>query len=180
MDYRIVKKEGFRIVGVRTPLMVSSKEAGSQPMPQKTDGLYKVSDIDIAESFSHVPAFWEQAGQSGQIAQICQMIDAEPLGLLGVSDCKGEGEGSYYYIAAATDKPVPEGMYECEVPGCTWAVFPGEGLPSSIQSLQQRIFSEWLPTSGYEWDNAPDIEVYLNDSPTDMKYEVWLPIVKKA
>ena len=43
-----------------------------------------------------------------------------------------------------------------------------------------RIYSEWLPTSGYEWDNAPDIEVYFDDNPVNMQYQVWLPIVKKA
>ncbi len=139
-----------------------------------------MSEAQIADSFSHVPAFWASAGQSGQIAQILSLMNAEPMGLLGVSDCKGDGEGSYYYIAAATDRLAPEGMHACVVPGCTWAVFTGAGMPGSIQQLQQRVFAEWLPTSGYEWDDAPDIEVYLNDSPTDMKYEVWLPIVKKA
>ena len=39
--------------------------------------------------------------------------------------------------------------------------------------------TEWLPTSGYEYANAPDIEVYLNPDPADAKYEVWVPVVKR-
>lgn len=37
---------------------------------------------------------------------------------------------------------------------------------------------EWLPTSGYEYVNAPDIEVYLNADPEHTKYEVWIPVDK--
>ena len=50
----------------------------------------------------------------------------------------------------------------------------------SIQELEQRIVTEWLPTSGYEYGNAPDIEVYLNPDPADARFEVWIPVVKKA
>jgi AraC family transcriptional regulator len=39
--------------------------------------------------------------------------------------------------------------------------------------------TEWLPTSGYEYGNAPDIEVYLNADPEHAKYEVWIPVLKK-
>jgi AraC family transcriptional regulator len=35
------------------------------------------------------------------------------------------------------------------------------------------------PTSGYEYANAPEIELYLNPDPEQDKYEIWLPIVRK-
>ena len=155
MDYRIVKKEAFRIVGVRDPLLP-----------------------DVEESFKRVPVFWQEVGQRGQIPAIAGLMNAEPMGILGVSTCNGENEENFYYIAASTDKPVPDNMFEFTVPENTWAIFPGSGSPISIQELQMRIFSEWLPTSGYEWANSPDVEVYLDNNPTDMKYEVWMPIKK--
>ena len=63
----------------------------------------------------------------------------------------------------------------------TWAVFPGKGaMPNSIQALEKRIVTEWLPVSGYEYANAPDIEVYLNADPKNAEFEVWLPVVKKS
>ena len=34
-------------------------------------------------------------------------------------------------------------------------------------------------TQSYEWANAPDVEVYLNDDVQNMQFEVWLPVVKK-
>lgn len=42
----------------------------------------------------------------------------------------------------------------------------------------QLIVTEWLPTSGYEYADKPDIEVYLNPDPQNAQYEVWIPIVK--
>ena len=69
---------------------------------------------------------------------------------------------------------------EYTVPAATWAIFPGSGTNVSIQELEQRIVTEWLPTSGYEYGNAPDIEVYLNPDPADARFEVWIPVVKKA
>ena len=39
--------------------------------------------------------------------------------------------------------------------------------------------TEWLPTSGYEYAEIPDIEVYIKADPKDAIYEYWLPVVKK-
>ena len=72
------------------------------------------------------------------------------------------------------------GFQEYAVPAATWAVFPGEGPSASLQELERRIITEWLPASGYEYGNAPDIEVYLNADPNNAKYEVWIPVVKKS
>ncbi len=169
MEYRIIKKDAFRVVGVNDPIRVAAKpEAGADFNP-----------AEIEESFRRVPIFWQEQGQKGTIDKLVPLIQGEPMGVLGISDCTNEGGMNYYYIAVATEAPVPEGMCEFTVPACTWAVFSGEGLPQSIQELQRRIFSEWLPTSGYDWAFAPDIEVYLDNNPTQMKCEVWLPISKK-
>ena len=159
MDYRIEKKETFRIVGLKIPL-----------------------DKDIEKNFQSVPTFWHEVAQSGNIPKLCSLISGEPNAVLGVSVCMGD-EAWEYYIAGVSDLPIPEdflGFCEYTVPACTWAVFPGKGtMPDSIQVLERRIVTEWLPASGYEYANAPDIEVYLNADPQNAEYEVWLPITKK-
>ena len=66
------------------------------------------------------------------------------------------------------------------VPKSTWAVFYDEGPVIKMQELETRIVTEWLPTSGYEYANAPEIELYLNPDPEQAKYEIWLPIVRKG
>jgi AraC family transcriptional regulator len=156
MNFRIEKKGAFRIVGVRDKL-----------------------SSDVEECFKCVPEFWQRTHQDGLIPKIIDLMNAEPKGLLGVSTCNGENEDNYYFIAVSSDRPVPVKMFEFIVPENLWAIFPGSGTAGSIADLQKRIFSEWLPTSGYEWASAPDVEVYLNDDPKNMEYEVWLPIIKK-
>ena len=104
-------------------------------------------------------------------------MDQPPMGVLGVSLCNDTQSGRYY-IAVATSQE-KSGFKEYVVPAATWAVFPGEGTNQSIQELERRIVTEWLPTSGYEYANAPDVEVYLNPDPDNAKYEVWIPVVKR-
>ncbi|MCL2354017.1 MAG: AraC family transcriptional regulator [Defluviitaleaceae bacterium] len=157
MDYRIVEKEGFRAVGVRTLL-----------------------STDMEENFKNITPFWEETISSGSTKEIVGLMNEEPMGLLAVSTCNGVDKENFYYICVSTNKPTPEGMFEVDVPKHLWAIFSGSGHPSSIGDLQKRIFTEWLPTSGYEWASSPDVEVYLDSDPINMKYEVWLPIVKKS
>ncbi|MCL2573457.1 MAG: GyrI-like domain-containing protein [Defluviitaleaceae bacterium] len=107
-------------------------------------------------------------------------MNGEPTGLFGLSMANESGDGGYYYICVVTDKPAPRGMFETIIPKHNWAIFSGEGKPSTIASLFNRIYSEWQPTSGYKWADMIDVEVYLDNSPEDMRYEVWMPVVKKT
>ena len=99
------------------------------------------------------------------------------MGVLGVSTCN-DTEPWKYYIAVSTSQAKND-LEEYIVPAATWAIFSGEGTNQSIQELERRIVTEWLPTSGYEYGNAPDVEVYLNPDPQNAQYEVWIPVVKK-
>lgn len=159
MNFRIETKEGFRIAGY----------ALKEPMTME-------------DCFEKVPVFWQEVAGKGGIEKVCTLVDGtEPQGILGVSTCDN-GEFSGYYIAAATKQPCAEGMEEYFVPQGTWAIFDCVGpMPHAIQSLQQRIITEWLPTSGYEYAAAPDIEVYYegDQSAANYRSQVWLPIVKK-
>lgn len=154
MNYRIETKESFRIVGVSVPL-----------------------EKEIEKNFTVIPSKWQEVSTNGTLPKLIQMMDAEPMGVLGISTCNEE-EPWRYYIAVATTKEKGE-FEEYTVPAATWAIFPGSGTNQSIQELEKRIVTEWLPTSGYEYANAPDIEVYINPDPEDAKYEVWIPVTKK-
>lgn len=155
MNYRIEEKEAFRIVGVSSPL---SKE--------------------IENNFQIVPQMWQKASVDGTIEKLASMMNTQPMGLLGVSACNNEEEWKYF-IAVSSSAAIDHTLEEYLVPASTWAVFAGSGTSQSIQELEQRIITEWLPTSGYEYANAPDIEVYLNPDPNNAQYEVWIPVVKK-
>lgn len=158
MNYRIEKRDAFRIIGVKEHYA-----------------------LNVEENFMQAPAFWARTVQSGVFAQILGLLNQEPKGILGVSTCMS-GKDFDYYIAAPSDMAVPAGLEEYTVPACTWAIFTCVGpMPTAIQDLQMRIIREWLPNSGYEYANAPDIEVYFegNQQAADYRCEVWMPVEKK-
>ncbi len=138
MNYRIEKLESFKVIGVKKRFLMSMEDA-----------------------FIQVPQFWQETVQSGVVPDILALLEDPSNGLLGVSTCMN-GEDFYYYIAVRSTKDTPANMEEYIVPKGTWAIFECVGaMPKAIQDLQKRIVTEWLPTSGYEYADAPDIEVYF-------------------
>jgi len=154
MNYRIETKDAFRIVGVSVPL-------------QK----------NIDENFAVIPSKLGEVSADGTLQRLAGMMDTPLMGVLGISTCNDEEPWRYYIAVSSTQEAV--GFEEYTVPAATWAIFPGEGTNQSIQELERRIVTEWLPTSGYEYGNAPDVEVYISPDPQNAKYEVWIPVVKK-
>ena len=74
---------------------------------------------------------------------------------------------------------IPAGLYlVCETERERYPVMQQE-------SLRQKAVSEWLPSSGYQLANAPEVTVAHwfyepdNDAVNDSRYvELWLPIKK--
>ena len=154
MQYRIETRDAFRVVGISRPL-----------------------DREIENNFREVPLMWDAAARDGTVAALAARMDGQPKGLLGISACTG-GEAWRYLIAVASQAdPGPFETYT--VPAATWAVFSGEGTGRSIQALEKRIVTEWLPGSGYEYADGPDIEVYLEPDPVRTRYEVWVPVTRR-
>lgn len=154
MNYRIETREAFRIIGVSAAL-----------------------DREIENNFTLVPSMWQGAAVNGTVQALADRMDASPKGLLGVSVCNDQEQWKYF-IAVSSTRPAGK-FEEYIVPAATWAIFSGEGSNQSIQALEQRIITQWLPASGYEYANAPDIEVYFNQDPQHTRYEVWIPVTKK-
>ncbi len=155
MNFRIERREAFTIVGVSVPL-----------------------ERELEKNFQVIPQKWAQAGADGTIGRLAARMSGEPKGVLGVSSFDPKTGTGRYYIAVASEDD-SGGLEKFTVPAAQWAVFPGSGSNESIQELEKRIFTEWLPTSGYEYGEAPDIEVYISPDPQNAVYEVWVPVVKK-
>ncbi|MDR1533426.1 MAG: AraC family transcriptional regulator [Clostridiales bacterium] len=160
MNYRIEKKDAIRVVGIKL-----------------------TTTTDDGRNWREIPEFWAQCNQNGQAEKIAALVDREPFGLLGVCVMNSGGGSKFdYYIAAPTGKPVTAGMTEYVIPAAQYAVFESVGpLPHALQTVTKRVLTEWLPSSGYEYGDGADIEVYSDGdtSAEDYKAEVWMPIVKK-
>lgn len=156
MNYRVEKKDSFRVVGKSIPMFK-----------------------EIEKNMSFIPGFWDKSVSDGTIEKLCTMMNGKINGMLGISDC-ASSDSMKYFIAVNSSSDVPAGMEEYTVAERTWAVFSGEGeCPQAIQNLEKRIITDWLPSSGYEYDNGPDIELYFGPDPKKARFEVWIPVVKK-
>ena len=158
MDYRITKKDSFTVLGV-------SRTFGYENAKQE------------------IPAFWEEH----YARKKCRYVG----GHFGINiDCLMGNESFEYLIADLYDpsSDIPEGFVTKTIPAFTWAVFPCIGpLPDTLQGVNTRIFSEWLPAlKEYEFAAGYCIEMY--DHPdkypkgtADENYrsEIWIPTTRK-
>jgi len=159
MDYRLTKKGSFTVMGAA-----------------------KKFSYDGAKET--VPQFWMEHYEKGNGKYVC--------GMFGVNIDETMGGSEFEYMIADVYNPimdVPEGFVTRTIPAFTWAVFPCKGaMPDSLQNVNTKIFSEWLPAlREYEFAAGYCIEMY--DDPRkypkgtgDENYysEIWIPVKKKG
>lgn len=128
-------------------------------------------------SYQEIPRFWDEHMKSAESRVIC--------GMYGVC-MDGDGRNFEYIIADnyLPQNDIPDGYVTREIPAGTWAVFPCRGaLPKSLQDVNTKIWSEWLPNcKEYELSGNYNIEAYilpLQENPDDNYCEIWVPIKKK-
>ena len=164
MNYRIVEKESFRIVGMmkRVPIQFN----GVNP---------------------EIAAMWNSLS-SDDIDQLKKLSNVEPFGLISASTNFSEGRMEEnveldHYIGVATTEENPGKLAKLEVPTLTWAVFEAVGpFPDTLQNVWGRIYSEWFPSASYElavgpemvWNESKDI------SSPNYRSEIWIPVIKKV
>jgi len=160
MNYRIVEKEAFQIVGLkkRVPIIFE----GVNP---EIDSMWKSLDMNT-------------------IKQLKDLSNIEPSGLISASTNFSEGRMEErgeldHYIGTATTNQCPDHLESLGVAASTWAVFEAVGpFPETLQNVWGRIYSEWFPSSTYEQAEGP--EILWNEhkdiaSPT-FKSEIWIPV----
>lgn len=158
MDYKIVKKESFIVMGTMKKFTYENA---------KTD----------------IPVFWQEHYKKGNGKYVCGMFGVNIDVSMGNSEFDYMIADAYN-----PSVDIPEGFETKTIPAFTWAVFPIKGaMPDALQDVNKKIFSEWLPAlSDYELAAGYCIEMYDDASKFpkgtfDENYysEIWLPIKKK-
>ena len=161
MDYRIVEKDAFKIVGLKKRITL------------------------IFEGVNHQMDSVLQSLTAESIKELKSLCDIEPKGILSVStnfsERTVEGSELDQYIGVATTKQASDQWDILEIDSANWAVFTVVGeFPKALQDTWARIYAEWFPTSGYELTGGP--EILWNESPDtskpDYKSEIWIPVRK--
>ena len=150
LDYRIVEKAPFTIVGVKWR-------------------------FNAETSYQEIPKFWNE-----------WTADRKGLkGMFGVC-LDMDGKDFDYWIADlyAPWVDIPEGCETYQIPGSLWAEFVCKGpLPKSLQSVNTKIWSEWLPSlQGYSLAGNYSIEVYMPpaEKPEDTVSYICVPLKKES
>lgn len=163
MNYRIVEKEPFRIIGIK------------KRVPIVFNGI----NLDIA-------AMWQSLDVE-TITKLKSLSNIEPYGLLSASANFSEGrmeeKGELdHYIGVVTTNDCLDTLAQLEVPALTWAAFTAVGpFPETLQDIWGRIYSEWFPSSNYELAEGPEIlwNEHKDVTIPNFKSEIWIPVARK-
>jgi len=153
-DFRVEKKEAFRVVG--TSIMM---------------------DGDMAHMTEPMNQMWDVLEKNGTLAHIKALNEDDTFELLEIMMPDGNTEEWKYLLGVPTTADVEDGLETYTVDAYTWAIFADNGN-NGEEGLGYRVIKEWLPTSGYEYDDGPDINVHL-DTATGAISEFWIPVRKK-
>ncbi|MDF2926127.1 MAG: hypothetical protein K0R57_5041 [Paenibacillaceae bacterium] len=158
-NYRVEKKEGFRIVGYKTVLTGSEHIHSSLFSSQKTE-------------------FFKGIIQEGKLASLRPWSES-PYGYGAVVK---EGETVLYYAGVKTSRPLADQAGEVLFPEGDYLVLTGSGGLSRLafDKLEDQAFNEILNGEGqWEYAGAPLAEILLNGNPADAEVEVWIPVTGK-
>ncbi|KGR90408.1 AraC family transcriptional regulator [Ureibacillus massiliensis 4400831 = CIP 108448 = CCUG 49529] len=163
MEFKIEKKEKFNIVGV------------SKRVPIQFEGVNNAIS-ELAQSIT-----------LQQRDEMHKLGDLYPHQVLNISYDFDEGyleEKGYltHMIGFATTQENPfDDLEQLSIEESLWAIFPNQGpFPATFQETHAKIYSEWLPYSGYEILDLPGISfIKYNDSSENVYSEIWMAVKEK-
>ena len=158
MNYKIIEKESFKVVGVKREFSCVN-----------------------GENMVQIPKMWDDVHQDGTNDLLFQLNNGEIKGVLGVCVDKRDSQSQLmdYWIATNHTGDTPTGLLELDIPASKWGVFEVHGaMPDAMHNAWKQIFSEWFPSNHYVHAGAPDLEVYTNGNPSSPDYysEIWIPL----
>ncbi|WP_070120997.1 AraC family transcriptional regulator [Bacillus marinisedimentorum] len=159
MNYRIVEKEAFEVIGKGKRVRTAN-----------------------GENMKTIPAFWDEMNKNGTSVKLCKPDSEDVMYGICMEFDRDLEEFTYFIAGNKPDGTVPAEFEVKQIPASTWAVFDVRGaMPDAMQKVWGRIFSEWFPATGYAHAEAPELELYLPGNPADEDYrsEIWIPIIKK-
>lgn len=153
MNYRLEELDALRIVG-------------------------RKFEVETRHAFDIVPGIWQREMEGGFLPKLIDMSWEKPKckleSLLGIIGDKPriQDETFQYFIGVRYEGEIPQGMEELFVPSAAWAVFP------QVTEAWKRIYTEWLPASGYELADAPMVECHYAPG-HEPASELWVPVINK-
>lgn len=160
MNYRIKEREPFKLL------------AKVMAFP---------NDIVSDEGNTDIPDYWKACSSDGTFDVLKSHTKNHDV--YGV--CAPLSEESTHFNYGIGMKyeggHVPTGFEVWDVKPTLWAIFKCEGdSPDCIGDTWSRIFSEFLPSSGYTMLDDTDFELYSKEHDDSCFCEVWIPVKKNV
>lgn len=158
MNYQIVEREAFHVVGLK------------RECPCGVEG-----------GPNGIPEFWVEVNQNGTVDKLIALMNGEIKGLLGITDNYDAKSNTIdYWIAAEHIGEVPSSDFtSLEIPASKWVIFEVNGsAPTALPEAWKQIYTEWIPSNGYEVAEMPAIEAYTDPDPfrPDSTNQIWLAV----
>ncbi|NGP46394.1 AraC family transcriptional regulator [Bacillaceae bacterium SIJ1] len=186
-------RHGLGKVNAYTPLTIQVQLKGAHPMKYRIVergsfdivGRERTYSMENGENFVGIPRFWSEVNEDGTVQTLEKLNNGSIEGVLGVCVVQGRHPSSTldYWVAVETTEQPPKGFNTMTVPAATWAAFEVHGpMPHAMQDTMKKIFSEWLPTSGYTLSADVELEVYNEKDPFAENHyaEIWLPVKSRV
>lgn len=117
------------------------------------------------------PAFWKELSKDKTYDHI--LNDCTSYGIIEYDEFFPNSINANYYIASKEHMPHSKKII---IPKSTWAVFKIDEISGDyFNNFSHNAYRNWIPYSGYNIRNIPELEVYHWPGHT----EWWLPIETK-
>ncbi|MGW4510343.1 AraC family transcriptional regulator [Streptomyces sp. NPDC004436] len=162
MQYRIVEKDAFRVVGLRARVPL------------------------VHEGMNPAIASFIRGIDPETVRRVESLSDQDPQGILSASDkldgSRAEGTELDYYHGVVTGAEAPEDLDALAVPAGTWAVFESSGaFPQTLQYMWRDVFTQWFPSNPYRSRPGPEIlRTRLSADGAQADAELWIPVERST
>ena len=96
-----------------------------------------------------------------------------------VPDEEARYQAGFFYTGKLP--PLPDEVHRVTIPGGRWAVSVHQGSYETCWQSWNRLYRDWLPTSGLTARDAAPFEIYCNHPkttpPDELQTEIWIPIL---
>lgn len=180
------------------PLTISISVRGGSNLNYKVENVKGFKIVGFAKEFTNeeaykeIPKFWDEIFKKyGKVFMHAQepknelerYLATSTIGEFGI--CLDSSTDRFTYVIAGVLKgeQVPHELMTYEFPELDWAKFECVGpLPESLQSVNTKIWTEWLPGNNeYDMNGGYCVEWYsMGDAKSlDYRSEIWIPVKRK-
>ncbi|RNF39580.1 AraC family transcriptional regulator [Planococcus salinus] len=157
MNYQIIEKDAFQVVGIK------------RECPCGEQG-----------GVAGIPEFWSEVNANGTADRLAQLLNGDIKGLLGITNNYNEDNNTIdYWIATEHTGEEPGDFAVLDFPKSKWVMFEVQGsAPTAMPEAWRQIYTEWIPSNGYEVADIPAIEAYTAPDPyrADASNQIWLAV----